>query len=101
LRRSNDEHIFLSNSQSIEFGLTVLRIDIGILFIGHGFPKFIGGTSEWLWLGQQMGNLGIIFAPIFWGFCAVLSKCIGGICLVLGLGTRIAAFSWHLRCLWQ
>ncbi len=81
----------LSSPQSIEFGLTVLRVGIGILFIGHGCPKLIGGTSEWLWLGQQMSNLGITFAPLFWGFCAAFSECVGGICLILGLGTRVAA----------
>ena len=81
----------ISNPQSIDLGLTVLRVGIGILFIGHGYPKLIGGASQWLWLGQQMGNLGITFVPLFWGFCAALSECVGGICLTLGLGTRIAA----------
>ena len=81
----------ISSPQSIELGLTVLRVGIGILFIGHGFPKLIGGASKWLWLGQQMGNLGITFAPLFWGFCAAFSECVGGICLVPGLGTRVAS----------
>lgn len=38
-----------------------------------------------------MANLGITFAPIFWGICAMLAELAGGICLTLGLFTRIAA----------
>ncbi len=83
--------LFTSTPERMEIGLTVLRIGIGILFIGHGYLKLIKGTSEWLWLGQQMGNLGITFAPLFWGICAALSEFVGGICLTLGLGTPVAA----------
>jgi putative oxidoreductase len=39
-----------------------------------------------------MGSLGIKAFPAFWGFLAAVSECIGGLCLVLGLFTRPAAF---------
>lgn len=72
-------------------GLTIIRMGIGMLFIGHGYLKLIRGVPEWKWTGEQMGNLGIKFVPIFWGICAMLSEGVGGMCLTLGLGTRIAA----------
>ena len=72
--------------------LTIIRSGIGALFIGHGFLKIYRGKKELIWTGQQMKNLGIDFAPLFWGICAMLSEFVGGMCLMLGLCTRIAAF---------
>lgn len=85
--------LFLISSTALtnEWALTVIRIGTGILFIGHGFLKLKGGYNEWLWAGQQMAHLGITFAPVFWGLCAMMAELGGGICLVLGLWTRIAA----------
>jgi putative oxidoreductase len=37
-----------------------------------------------------MKHLGIRFAPLFWGICAMLSELLGGISLTLGLATRLA-----------
>src|SRR3989338_2190037 len=74
------------------FGLLLLRVGLGLAFIIHGFPKIMGGVGQWTWLGNQMSQLGITFAPAFWGFMAAFSEFFGGILLVLGLGTRVAAF---------
>ncbi len=84
---------FLSNpaSQALtQWGLCIIRIGIGALMVGHGFPKIIGGVSKWEWLGQTMGNLGIHFWPVLWGFMAACTEFFGGFSLILGLGTRIA-----------
>lgn len=80
-----------STQENMLVGITVIRIGIGILFIIHGALKLIRGKEELVWTGQQMANVGITFAPLFWGICAMLSELVGGICLTLGLGTRIAA----------
>lgn len=86
--------IHLITQQSSELtmiGLTVIRIGIGILFVGHGSLKLIRGKEELIWTGQQMANLGIRFAPLFWGTMAMMAELGGGICLTLGFATRIAA----------
>jgi putative oxidoreductase len=70
----------------------VLRIGSGILFIFHGYPKVVGGVAKWQWLGSQMSNFGIHFAPVVWGCMAACTEFFGGIALVLGIGTRVAAF---------
>ncbi len=44
---------------------------------------------ELIWTGEQMANLGLTFAPLFWGICAMLSEFLGGISLTLGLCTRL------------
>ena len=83
--------LFSSSPELNTLALTIMRIGMGLLFIRHGYPKLIKGVPEWRWLGEQMGNLGITFAPVFWGICAMLSEFLGGFCLTLGFGTRIAA----------
>jgi len=72
-------------------GILVLRPGFGIMFMFHGFPKILGGTEEWEKSGEDMQALGIHFLPIFWGFMSAFSEFVGGILLILGLFTRIAA----------
>lgn len=75
-----------------DLGLLLLRIGIaaGFIFI-HGYPKISGGPEFWTKLGGSMGNLGITFAPAFWGFMSGFAEFGGGILLLLGLFTRPAA----------
>ncbi len=75
-----------------DFGLLILRIGIGISFIFvHGLPKIQGGPALWEKLGGSMGNLGIDFAPMFWGFMAAASEFGGGLLLIFGLFTRTSS----------
>lgn len=85
------QFLFESTPELNTIALTIIRMGMGILFIGHGVLKVIRGVPELRWTGEQMAHLGITFAPVFWGVCAMLSELLGGICLTLGLGTRIAA----------
>ncbi|HOW36298.1 MAG TPA: DoxX family protein [Candidatus Omnitrophota bacterium] len=73
-----------------EIGLLILRIGIGVMFIIHGWPKITGGQQAWQQLGMATGSVGIHFAPTFFGFMAAVAEFFGGICLILGLGFRIA-----------
>ncbi len=84
--------LFKDSCRAKDLGLLVLRVGIGLIFIKHGYPKLMGGQEKWLWLGNQMVYLGITFAPTFWGFMAAIAECIGGVLLVLGFATRLAAF---------
>lgn len=74
-----------------EFGILVLRLGIGLMFIFHGWPKIAGGAAGWMKLGMAMSYLGISFAPVFWGFMSAAAEFIGGILLVIGLLTRPTA----------
>src|SRR5687767_2021052 len=75
-----------------DLGLLILRVGIGIMFMIHGWPKITGGTEMWTNIGGSMGNLGIDFAPAFWGFMAAFAEFFGGLFLVLGLFFRITNF---------
>ena len=77
------------------------------MFVLHGAPKLFAGPEKWSGLGMAVSSLGVPVTPAFWGFMASFSEFFGGICLALGLFSRIAsslllvtmgvAASWHLR----
>ncbi len=74
-----------------DFALFIIRVGIGLIFIKHGFGKITGGTGDWIWLGQQMKVFGITFLPMLWGLAAACTEFFGGIALVTGFATRVAA----------
>ena len=39
-----------------DFGLLLLRIGLGAMFIWHGAPKLVGGPETWTRLGGAMAN---------------------------------------------
>ncbi len=85
--------IFLRNHYpSRDLGLLFLRIGIGVMFMLHGWPKITGGVEMWTKIGGSMANLGIDFAPAFWGFMAAFAEFFGGLFLVLGLFFRVTNF---------
>ena len=96
----------INKNALVDWGLLVLRIGIGIIFMFHGFPKLMGGVETWSQLGSTMSLVGISFAPVFWGFIAAAAEAIGGVFIILGLlqrpvalmlvGTMIVAVLMHV-----
>lgn len=72
------------------FGLLIIRIGIGIMFMLDGWPKISGGPENWAGLGGALSSFGIDFMPKFWGFMAAFAEFFGGLVLVLGLFFRPA-----------
>ena len=72
------------------WGLTVLRVIVGVVFFVHGFQKLfamgIGGVAGFL------GQVGVP-APGLFAVVVTLVELLGGLALVLGLFTRVAAIS--------
>lgn len=69
-----------------DFGLLILRLVLGLMFVGHGSQKMFGwfGGSGLKATTGWMGKMG--FRPAwFWGFMAALSEFGGGVLLSLGL----------------
>ena len=83
----------MDRRQLVDIGLLVLRVGLGAMMIGHGWGKLTGGPEVWVKLGGAMSTFGITFAPTFWGFCAAAAEVFGGLALIVGLGTRVAAAS--------
>lgn len=69
------------------WGLTVLRVVIGIVFIMHGIQKLGGGVAG---TAGFFGSLGIPLPQVM-AIIVIALELLGGIALVLGLGTRYVA----------
>ncbi|MBI2552551.1 DoxX family protein [Candidatus Uhrbacteria bacterium] len=75
-----------------EWGLLILRVAVGLVFFAHGAQKLLGwfggpgiaGTAGFL------GQLGFAGAG-FWAWALALAEFFGGLGLILGLCTGIAA----------
>ena len=75
-----------------ELVLTLMRIAIGLLAIGHGMPKFLGGVQILEQNGSAIAIIGIhVLPPLFWGIVAALIETCGGFALALGLWTRFSS----------
>src|ERR1700761_3227941 len=70
------------------FGLLLIRVGLGILFIYHGLPKLIGGPARWEKLGGAAGVVGLHFLPMFWGFLCAVTETFGGVLVIVGLAFR-------------
>jgi len=70
------------------YGLLILRVGLGIMFIYHGFPKLSGGPAKWEPLGMAMGSVGVHFLPMLWGFLSAVTETIGGLLMIPGLFFR-------------
>ena len=98
--------IIKQKEQLLHTGLLILRIGIGISIFFHGLPKITGGVETWTAIGSTMSNLGINFAPTFWGFMAAFAETIGGVLFAMGLlfrpatlmliGTMVVALVMHI-----
>ena len=76
---------------SVDFGLLILRVGIGGMFLLHGYPKLVGGAEKW----ESLAQYGLPFLPegnicIMFGLAAALSEFFGGLLLILGGYHRIA-----------
>jgi uncharacterized membrane protein YphA (DoxX/SURF4 family) len=68
-----------------ELGLLILRVVLGITFLIHGIAKFqmgLGNVSGWF---ESIGILG------FLGSVVAIIELLGGIALILGIGTRLVS----------
>jgi putative oxidoreductase len=78
----------MNESRNARLGSAILRISLGLMFIAHSlllkvYTFGMDGTV------QFFTSLGL---PEFTAWATMLGEAIGGILLVLGVGTRLVAF---------
>jgi len=71
------------------FGLLIIRIGLGAMFIYHGLPKLTGGEKVWIQLGNSTKYIGIHFWPAVWGLLCAIVETFGGFLFLIGLEFRI------------
>jgi putative oxidoreductase len=72
-----------------DLGCLVLRLGLGLIFLAHGYQKFSLVTDEgrtWTW-----GNAWGPFMPEWMQATVAFVEVLGGLALLLGLFTRVAA----------
>lgn len=75
-----------------DIAFTVLRLVLGVVFFAHGSQKMLG------WFGGHgfKGTMGVLthnmHIPAAFAFLAIAAEFFGGLGLIVGLLTRIAAF---------
>ena len=74
---------FLDRLQPL--GFLALRVVLGVIMIAHGYGKFFGGLHKH---AEFVASLGI---PGWMAYLSAGAEFLGGILLVIGLITRIAA----------
>lgn len=82
------------NAVTVDLGLAILRILVGLAFITV-FEKFLPREGVWgpqQWFIEDVAEMGFPVPSIF-AWLAVLSEFIGGLLLVVGFGTRLAALA--------
>jgi putative oxidoreductase len=70
---------------------TVLRLALGIVVFPHGAQKLLGWYGGWGY-DATMSWFASIGVPAILGILAILADFAGGLALIAGLGTRVAAF---------
>jgi len=70
------------------FGLLIIRVGLGSMFIYYGFPLLGGGVKKWEALGSATSYVGIHFWPVVWGLLAAAIETFGGFLLIIGLVFR-------------
>ncbi len=89
------ENIF---SPFSDWGLLILRLTMGIIFIVHGWPKLnpngpMKGPAGFAGFLKQMG----VPLPLFSAWIVALLETVGAVLLILGLGTRILAIGFAVN----
>ncbi|GAX91622.1 DoxX family protein [Effusibacillus lacus] len=72
-------------SKKNEWGALILRVVLGITFLAHGISKFQMGV------GNIAGWFGSIGLPGFLAYVVATLELVGGIALIIGLGTRFVS----------
>ena len=71
---------------------TILRVVLGIVFFAHGAQKMLGWFGGYGFSGTMGFFTGTMHIPALFAFLAIVAEFLGGLGLILGLLTRVAAF---------
>ena len=72
--------------------LTLLRLVLGVVFFAHGAQKMLGWFGGFGFKGTMGYFIQVAHIPAPLAFLAIAAEFFGGLGLILGLLTRVAAF---------
>ena len=71
---------------------TILRLALGVIFFAHGSQKALGWFGGYGFTGTMGFFTGVLHIPAAFAFLAIAAEFLGGLGLIFGLFTRVAAF---------
>ena len=75
-----------------DFAITIVRLVTGIVFFAHGAQKMLGWFGGYGFSGTMGFFTGVMHIPAPFAFLAITAEFFGGLGLILGLLSRVAAF---------
>jgi putative oxidoreductase len=76
------------DSRTAPYATLLLRVSLGVMFIAHALLKLIVFTLPGT--AQFFGSLGL---PPILGYATFAAELVGGVLLILGIGTRVVALA--------
>lgn len=73
------------------FAATALRLALGVMILPHGLQKTLGWFGGYGFQGSMGYLTGTVGAPWIFALLAILAESVGGLMLIAGFGTRVAA----------
>jgi putative oxidoreductase len=77
----------------------ILRVVLGIVFFAHGAQKMLGWFRGFGFSGTMGFFMGTMHIPALFAFLAIAAEFFGGLGLIVGFLTRIAAFGISVNML--
>ncbi len=74
-----------------DFATTILRVVLGLVFFAHGAQKMLGWFGGYGFTGSMGFFTNVMHIPALFAFLAIAAEFFGGLGLILGFLTRIAA----------
>ncbi len=75
-----------------DIATAVLRLVLGVIFFAHGAQKMLGWFGGYGFTGTMGFFTGVMHIPAILAFLAIAAEFFGGLGLIFGFLTRIAAF---------
>jgi putative oxidoreductase len=75
-----------------DVAITIVRLVTGIVFFAHGAQKMLGWFGGYGFSGTMGFFTGVMHIPAPFAFLAIAAEFFGGLGLIFGLLTRVAAF---------
>ena len=86
-------------STSNDYSMTVARLVLGVVFFAHGAQKMLGWFGGYGFTGTMNFFTHMMHIPAPFAFLAICAEFFGGLGLVVGFLSRIAAFGISVNML--
>src|SRR5882762_9088786 len=75
-----------------DIATAIVRLVLGVVFFAHGAQKLLGWFGGYGFTGTMGFFTGVMHIPAIFAFLAIAAEFFGGLVLIFGFLTRIAAF---------